>query len=318
LAMTTICSRVSFMSERESAIRQIRQHTRQLVRELDVLKGVYLDTGYTFTQCHVLFELSTRAQNLMSLSDNLLLDKSNTSRTVKKLVELGLVKVDKVTTDHRQKLFRLTAKGSQVLRSTISLANRQVEDALDNLSKPQQDLAIQGMHLYAIALQNSRLQADYSLCPIRKKDNSQVARLVRQVMTEFQAVGEGYSIVDPEVDDMYGNYRDKRSCYYVIVLDADVVGCGGIAPLKGGDQFTCELRKMFLLPTARGLGLGRRLLLLLMEQARKRGYQKCYLETLDRMSRANELYSRSGFELLDKPIGNTGHSSCDRWCVLEL
>ncbi len=307
------------MNNRASRVDRIRQHTRQLVRELDVVKGVYLDTGYTFTQCHVLFELSAhKALNLMSLADNLLIDKSNTSRTVKKLVELGLVKSEKVTSDNRQKLFRLTAKGQQALRSTIGLANKQVENALDNLSEQQQEIAIQGMALYANALRRGRLQTDHLIRPIQKRDNAQVARLIRNVMTEFDAVGPGYSIVDPEVDDMHGSYLDDRSCYYVIVLGKEVVGCGGIASLTGGDKFTCELRKMFLLPETRGLGLGRRLLLLLMEESRKRGYRKCYLETLDRMSQANHLYRESGFELLEKPIGNTGHGSCDRWYLMDL
>jgi putative acetyltransferase len=307
------------MGNRASTIGEIRRHTRQLVRELDVIKGVYLDTGYTFTQCHVLFELSShKALNLMSLAENLLIDKSNTSRTVKKLVQLGLVKSEKVSSDNRQKLFSLTAKGQKALHSTIGLANKQVENALDNLSEQQQEVAVQGMALYANALRKGRLQSNHVLRPIQKRDNAAVARLIRDVMTEFQAVGDGYSIVDPEVDDMYGNYRNNRSIYYVIHFDGHVVGCGGIAPLKGGDKSTCELRKMFFLPETRGLGLGRRLLLLLMNESRQLGYKKCYIETLDRMSRANALYRDSGFELLEKPIGSTGHGSCDRWYLMSL
>jgi putative acetyltransferase len=307
------------MSDRKSTVRQIRQHTRQLVRELDVVKGVYLHTGYTVMQCHVLFELSAHeGLNLMSLAEHLLIDKSNTSRTVKKLVELGLVRTEKVSSDKRQKLFSLTSKGEKVLCSTVNVANMQVESALDNLSEKQQLLAIQGMELYTNALRRSRLQTSHAIRPIQKRDNAQVARLIREVMVEFQAVGEGYSIVDSEVDDMYGSYRNKRSWYCVITLDNEVVGCGGIAPLTGGDKFTCELRKMFFLPETRGIGLGRRLLLLLMDEARNRGYKACYLETLERMSRANALYLQSGFEPLEEPFGRTGHCACDRWYLLKL
>jgi putative acetyltransferase len=117
---------------------------------------------------------------------------------------------------------------------------------------------------------------------------------------------------------MRGSYRDKHSCFYVIVDGDKVVGGGGIGPLKGGDPKTCELRKMFFLPEIRGIGLGRRLLTLLMDQARKRGYTECYLETLDRMWGANELYRKNGFQQLDKPLGNTGHCACDRWYLLDL
>ncbi len=307
------------MSSPKSTVDQIRQHSRQLVRELDVVKGECQGTGFTFSQCHVLFELSIhKALGLMELAEILLLDKSNTSRTVKKLVELGLVKAEKVTSDNRQKLFSLTSKGEKALRATTSLADQQVAKALEHLSADQQERVIQGLQLYASALGRSRRQTNYTIRLIQKQDNAAVARIIGEVLTEFQAVGAGYSIDDPEVQDMHGNYRNRQSCYYVIVLDDHVVGCGGFAPLTGGDKFTCELRKMFFLSATRGVGLGKRLLLLLMEEARKRGYTKCYLETLDRMSQANELYRKNGFELLDKPIGKTGHCSCDRWYLLNL
>jgi putative acetyltransferase len=307
------------MQDLESTISQIRQHSRQLVRELDVVKGVYLGTGYTFSQCHVMFELSQHQPlNLMELSENLLIDKSNTSRTVKKLVELGLVKAAKVSSDNRQKLFSLTAKGRKALRTTTGLADQQVQRALVHLSEAQQEVVIAGLQLYANALRKSRLQSNYSVRLIQKQDNPQVARVIREVMTEFQAVGEGYSIDDPEVDDMYGSYRDKRSCYYVITTESKVVGGGGIGPLQGGDSSTCELRKMFFVPEIRGIGLGQRLLKLLLEAAKERKFNQCYLETLDRMWGANELYRKNGFELLEKPLGNTGHCACNRWYVRNL
>jgi putative acetyltransferase len=302
----------------KSKINQIRQNSRQLVRELNIVKGDFLDTGYTFIQCHVLFELSLHPRNLVELAESLLTDKSNTSRTVKKLVELGLVKVQKVSADNRRKLFSLTAKGERVLRSATSVADAQVQQALDNLTEQEHELVMQGLRLYAGALRKSRLQSNYSIRPIQKRDNGQVARVIRDVMTEFQAVGDGYSIEDPEVEDMFANYRDHRSCYYVITLGDQVTGCGGIGPLRGGDRNTCELRKMFFLPSSRGIGLGRRLLALLMDQARLRGYKQCYLETLDRMWGANKLYRKFGFEPLSGPQGNTGHCACDRWYLLTL
>jgi len=307
------------MNDLQTTVSQVRQHSRQLVREVDLVKGIYLDTGCSFSQCHVLFELSrNRSLSLMELAEQLLIDKSNTSRTVKKLVQMGLVRAEKSSSDKRQKFFRLSPQGKKVLSSTIRLADRQVRNALTTLSDDQQETVVEGMQLYANALRKSRLQGQYAVRRIRKPDNAQVARLIRSVMTEFQAVGKGYSIGDSEVDDMHGSYRNRRSCYYVIAHGEQIVGCGGIAPLAGGDRYTCELRKMFFEPAIRGLGLGRRLLLLLMDKARERAYKRCYIETLERMWRANELYSKNGFQLLDGPIGNTGHGSCNRWYLLDL
>jgi len=317
--MTTILITIITMNTKHAIVAEIRQHSRRLARELDVVRGVYLGTGYTLSQCHVLFELSVhRSLGLMKLAEILLLDKSNTSRTVKRLVEMGLVKVERTSVDSRQKLFSLTAKGQRVLAMTNSLADQQVEQALQNLSEDQQKQVVDGLRLYARALSKSRLQSGFTIRSIQKRDNSQIARVIREVMTEFKAVGEGYSINDAEVDDIYGNYRDNRSCYFVIVREEQVVGGGGIGPLQGGDQLTCEVRKMFFLPEARGCGLGRRLLQQLMLEARKRGYKKCYLETLERMSQAVELYQQNGFKLLDGPLGRTGHCSCDRWYARDL
>ena len=304
---------------KSSVVRQIRKHARHLVRELDVIKGVYLDSGYTFTQCHVLFELSNhKSMHLMELSQNLLLDKSNTSRTVKKLVEHGLVKMEKDPGDSRQKLFSLTTKGQKILEHTVGLADRQVEDALVHLTEPQQQQVIEGMRLYADALKKSRLQEGFSIRAIQKQDDAHIARIIREVMTEFGAVGEGYSINDTEVDEMFANYRDRKSCYFVVVKDEQIVGGAGIGPLKGGKSLVCELRKMFFLPLLRGRGLGYTLVMKLMEEARKRNYKQCYLETLDRMWQANALYQKCGFRPLKKAMGNTGHSSCDRWYLKDL
>ena len=306
-------------SELKQAIQNIREHSRLLVRELDVVKGVYLDTGYTFSQCHVLFELSThQSLTLMQLAENLLIDKSNVSRTVKQLVQLGLVKSKKGVADSRQKFFSLTATGEKALKATVNLADDQVGRALDNLSEEEQQVVTDGLRLYGNALRKGRLQAQYEIRPIRKRDNPQMAKIIRDVMTEFNAVGEGYSIGDAEVDDMFGNYRDGQSCYFVIMRNGEVLGGGGIARLKGGTKSTCELRKMFFLPELRGIGMGQRLLKVLLDEAVQRGYKTCYLETLDRMWQANELYKKSGFKPLKQPMGNTGHCSCDKYYAREL
>lgn len=159
---------------------------------------------------------------------------------------------------------------------------------------------------------------NYSIRLIQESDNAQVANVIRTVMTEYGAVGEGYSIVDAEVDEMFGNYADEKSCYYVIEKGGVVSGGAGIAPLLGGTPTTCELRKMFFMPELRGLGLGRQLLLTLLDEARSRGFETCYLETLERMERANSLYQKVGFRLLDGPLGSTGHCSCELWYALQL
>lgn len=154
--------------------------------------------------------------------------------------------------------------------------------------------------------------------PIRPEDNPQVALIIRQVMTEFGAVGQGYSIQDDEVDHMYEAYPAEDSVFYVVESQGQVLGCGGIGPLQGGDADVCELRKMYFLPKLRALGLGRRLLRMCLDEARSLGYGVCYLETLENMTAARQLYRQFGFEGLDRPMGETGHCGCNSWMVKSL
>ncbi|MBK9014317.1 MAG: GNAT family N-acetyltransferase [Saprospiraceae bacterium] len=162
--------------------------------------------------------------------------------------------------------------------------------------------------------------AKFSLRPIQPADNQQVATIIRTVMTEFGCVGEGYSILDPEVDKMYETYSGPRASFFVVssIETGEVFGCGGIGPLVGGEADVCELKKMYFRPELRGLGFGKKMVAICLEKAKEFGYRRCYLETCARMEQANQLYKKMGFEKICGPMGATGHCSCDAWYVKEV
>ena len=156
------------------------------------------------------------------------------------------------------------------------------------------------------------------LRPITPDDDADAAAIIREVMPSFGASGPGFALSDPEVDHMAAAYTAPRSAYFVVEIDGRVVGGAGIAPLAGADADICELRKMYFLPEARGLGLGERMLRLCLETARDLGFRRCYLETLTGMDAAMRLYEKLGFRQLCGAIGNTGHFGCDRHYALDL
>lgn len=153
---------------------------------------------------------------------------------------------------------------------------------------------------------------------IREHDIKAVADIIRGVMTEFQAVGCGYSINDTEVDDMFSAYAPQDSAFYVVEVDGRVLGCGGYAPLTSADRDTCELRKMYFLPELRGTGMGSSMMSLCLREARRCGYRQCYLETLESMTGARRLYEKHGFKYLEKPMGYTGHTGCGIWMARPI
>lgn len=159
---------------------------------------------------------------------------------------------------------------------------------------------------------------DVSIRPIQPRDNAAVARIIRTVMPEFGADGPGFAIHDAEVDSMYESYARPRSAYFVVERDGEVIGGGGIAPLEGGDADVCELRKMYFLPEARGIGAGSAMMLRCLDAAREHGFRRCYLETLTGMDAAQALYRRHGFQAICAPMGGTGHFSCDQFYLRDL
>lgn len=154
--------------------------------------------------------------------------------------------------------------------------------------------------------------------PIEARDDAAIAAIIRTVMPEFGAVGCGFAIADPEVDWMHRAYAAPRCAYFVVERDGVVEGGGGIAPLEGGDPDTCELRKMYFLPSLRGLGAGTALMAQCLDAARAAGFRQCYLETLTGMDAAMRLYERSGFQRIGAPMGATGHGGCNTFYLRGL
>jgi putative acetyltransferase len=113
-------------------------------------------------------------------------------------------------------------------------------------------------------------------------------------------------------------YAQPRCAYWVVERDGVVEGGGGVAPLEGGDEDTCELRKMYFLPTLRGLGAGAEIMQRSLDAARAFGFKRCYLETLTGMNAAMRLYERTGFRRIDAPMGATGHGGCNTFYLMEL
>lgn len=150
---------------------------------------------------------------------------------------------------------------------------------------------------------------------ISPSHDGRIAEVIKQVGREFGAVGEGFGPGDAEVEHMSHHYRaEVASLYLVALVDGNLVGGGGVASFNGS-QDTAELRKLFLLPEARGLALGKRITERCLEFANNRGYQRCYLDTLKNMTAAIGLYEKLGFHHLDQPLDGTIHNGCDVWMV---
>ncbi|MBL7745522.1 MAG: GNAT family N-acetyltransferase [Chitinophagaceae bacterium] len=154
--------------------------------------------------------------------------------------------------------------------------------------------------------------------PIQQSDNPVLAKIVRDTLAEFGANHPGTVYYDPTTDALYELFQAKGAGYFVAEMNGEIVGGGGIYPTDGLPADTCELVKMYLLPQARGTGLGRTLIEKSLSFAKETGYTNVYLETMPELKQALNIYAKFGFEYLKGPMGNSGHTGCSLWMLKKL
>lgn len=152
----------------------------------------------------------------------------------------------------------------------------------------------------------------FTLRRISAHDNAAIAAVIRQVSAEYGLTADkGYTVADPNLDELFQLYSQPGSAYWVVEQNGLVVGGGGVAPLTCSESDICELQKMYFMTSARGQGLAKKLALMALDHAREQGFKRCYLETTAFLKEAIGLYEHLGFEHINGPLGCTGHVDCE-------
>jgi putative acetyltransferase len=153
---------------------------------------------------------------------------------------------------------------------------------------------------------------------IVKEDNASLARIIREVFLEHDAPKTGTVYSDPRTDNLYELFQAPKSILWVAELDNEIAGCCGIYPTDGLNENCTELVKFYLSKGARGKGIGKKLMLKSIKTARDLKYSQIYLESLPQFANAVRIYETQGFVRLSKPLGNSGHSTCNIWMLKQL
>lgn len=154
--------------------------------------------------------------------------------------------------------------------------------------------------------------------PIQSGDNPFLAKIIRGTLKEFGANHPGTVYYDDTTDALYELFQKERAVYFVAEVNDEIVGGAGIYPTDGLPPDTAELVKMYLLPQARGIGLGKSLIEKSLDFAKAAGYKNVYLESMPELQQALKVYARFGFEYLKGPMGNSGHTGCSLWMLKRL
>ncbi len=164
----------------------------------------------------------------------------------------------------------------------------------------------------------SLISPDLIIRTIALNDNEAIAKLIRAALTEFGANKPGTVFYDSTTDHLFELFQIPGAIYYVAELNGKLVGGAGIYPTEGLPEKTCELVKLYLNKDARGIGLGKQLLLKSMQWAKENGYEQVYLESMPELSKAVSIYENVGFKKIHHALGNSGHDGCDIWMIKNL
>ena len=312
----------------DARIETIRRFNRFYTRRIGVLHEGLLDSKFTLTESRLLWELAhADGQTATDLARTLELDAGYLSRLLTGLKERGLIKGTRSTDDARQQHLALTTAGKRAFAPLDTRSRADVGALLATLGEPQQQQLLASMTTIERLLgePTPRAEPPYTLRPHRAGDigwvvsrhgalytgeygwdqrfEALVARIAADFIDRFDAQREACWIAE-RGDERIG------SIFLVQALDEATQ-----APIDG----TAQLRMLLIEPSARGLGLGKRLVDECTRFARQAGYRKIMLWTNANLLAARAIYAKAGYVLTHTEQHHSfGHDLVGEIWELEL
>ncbi len=273
------------------AVSRVRRFNRAVTSEVGALDSSFLGRGRPLGAARVLNAIGRGLADVGELRADLALDSGLASRLLRGLEEEGLVETRPHPDDARRRVARLTPAGEREYRAYESLSDAQAEAILAR--HPDRAALLAAMDLIASALGRDRIaleEADPRGAAARWCLGEYYAELGRRFERGFDVALS----CDPQADDMVR----PRGTFLVAMSDGLPVGCAG---LKGGGGAVAEVKRLWVAPAARGLGLAKRLMAAVESAARSLGIEVLRLDTNGRaLPEALALYRRSGWVEIDR------------------
>jgi DNA-binding MarR family transcriptional regulator/GNAT superfamily N-acetyltransferase len=291
----------------EEAVAQIRRFNRTVSERIGALSDRYMGRDRPLGQARLLWEIGPHGSALAPLRARLELDSGYLSRLLRALEADGLVEVVQDAEDRRSRVARPTARGQRERSALDSRSDELARSLLQPLSPSQQRRLVVAMGEVERLLTATAVQ----IVTIDPEHNH--ARFCLHQYTE-ELNRRSDRTFDPAVGAtaLPEEVRPPAGQFFVCYLHAEPIGCGAV---KHHSDAPAELKRMWIAPRARGLGLGRRLLATLEACARDAGASVARIETNSDLTEALTLYLSAGWNEVkafnDEPFA-------DRWLQKPL
>jgi DNA-binding MarR family transcriptional regulator/GNAT superfamily N-acetyltransferase len=274
---------------------QVRSFNRTVSQIIGALNERYLGRDRPLGEARVLFEIGRRGADVRELRARLGLDSGYLSRILRALERDGLVVAARADKDRRVRRVRLTRAGFAELRELDRRSDRLAESMLEPLSNGQKDRLVQAMTEV-----ERLLKASTATIEVEPPDSNDAKECLESYFKEINARFESGFDVRRALPTPAEEMTPPRGAFLVMRIAERPVGCGAL--VRSGPD-VAYLKRMWIASSARGFGLGRRLLLALEDRARAFGLTTVRLETNKALAEAQALYRREGYEEV-QPFNN--------------
>lgn len=275
----------------------VRQFNRLYTKIVGVLDEKMLDTPYSLTEIRVLFELSQRPSMAVTLLRRTLgLDPGYLSRLLARFEADGLVDRERSTEDGRQQLVQLTAAGKDVFRSLDGKSSDQVRQLLSGITDENQRRLVQAMDVIRLQLGDRPRPEGVVLRPPRSGDFGWIIQRHGALYSQEYGFDTTFEALTAKVVADYLEAHDpEREAVWIAEVHGELAG--SIFCVRKDDH-TAKLRLLLVEPSARGYGVGSRLVKECVRFARGAGYRAMELWTVDLLHAARRIYQHEGFQLV--------------------
>jgi DNA-binding MarR family transcriptional regulator/GNAT superfamily N-acetyltransferase len=291
----------------DAVVEQIRRFNRVVTERVGALNDHFLGRTRPLGEARVLWEIGLEGCEVRLLRSRLGLDSGYMSRLLRSLEAGGLVEVSASSADARIRVARLTRAGRRERMALEQRSDKLAQSLLTPLSTEQRERLVGAMR----EVERLLVAASVDITPIDPEHPDAQYCLAEYVAELNRRSTRGF---DPSVGAtaLPHEVRPPAGQFFVAYLQGEPIGCGAV---KHHANAPAEIKRMWIAPQARGLGLGRRLLDTLEACAKAGGARVAHIETSAVLSEALSLYRSNGW-IEVQPFNDEPFA--DHWLMKEL